>query len=154
VGAEESGLIGSTAYVNGLSQAERDRIALFLNYDIVDSPNYVFMVYDADQSTFPRPRESRSHRDRRRSRTCTSRTTRWSVSRYDDTQFSGRSDYQAFIVNGISSGGLFTGAEVVKTAEQEAIWSGTAGEQLDRATTRHATRSTTSLYTHWRSTAT
>ncbi|MGH9250126.1 MAG: M28 family peptidase [Acidimicrobiales bacterium] len=31
-GAEESGLIGSTAYVDGLSQAERDRIALYLNY--------------------------------------------------------------------------------------------------------------------------
>jgi Zn-dependent M28 family amino/carboxypeptidase len=29
-GAEESGLIGSTAYVAGLSQAERDRIALYL----------------------------------------------------------------------------------------------------------------------------
>ena len=50
---------------------------------------------------------------------------------YDDTAFSGRSDYQAFIDAGIPSGGLFTGAEVVKTAEQEAIWGGTAGEQFD-----------------------
>ncbi|MGH2477404.1 MAG: M28 family peptidase, partial [Candidatus Limnocylindrales bacterium] len=39
-GAEESGLIGSHAYVDGLSQAERDRIALYLNYDMVGSPNY------------------------------------------------------------------------------------------------------------------
>ena len=44
---------------------------------------------------------------------------------YDDTQFTGRSDYQAFIVNGIPSGGLFTGAEQMKTAEQQAIWGGT-----------------------------
>ena len=50
---------------------------------------------------------------------------------YDDTDFSGRSDYQAFIDNGIPSGGLFTGAEEVKTAEQQAIWGGTAGEQFD-----------------------
>ncbi len=50
---------------------------------------------------------------------------------YDDAQFSGRSDYQAFILNGIPAGGLFTGAEVVKTEEQEAIWGGTAGEQFD-----------------------
>ena len=35
---------------------------------------------------------------------------------YDDTEFSGRSDYQAFIENGIPSGGLFTGAEEEKTA--------------------------------------
>ena len=54
-GAEEGGLIGSTAYVDGLSQAERDRIALYLNYDMVGSPNYIFMVYDADESTFEAP---------------------------------------------------------------------------------------------------
>ena len=50
---------------------------------------------------------------------------------YDDAEFSGRSDYEAFILEGIPSGGLFTGAEVVKTAEQQAIWGGTAGEQFD-----------------------
>jgi Zn-dependent M28 family amino/carboxypeptidase len=50
---------------------------------------------------------------------------------YDDTEFSGRSDYQAFIEAGIPSGGLFTGAEVVKTEEQAGIWGGTAGEQFD-----------------------
>ena len=45
--------------------------------------------------------------------------------------FDGRSDYQAFIDAGIPSGGLFTGAEEIKTEEQEAIWGGTAGEQFD-----------------------
>jgi Zn-dependent M28 family amino/carboxypeptidase len=50
---------------------------------------------------------------------------------YDDTEFSGRSDYQAFIENGIPSGGLFTGAEEIKTEQQAAIWGGTAGEQFD-----------------------
>ena len=50
---------------------------------------------------------------------------------YDDAQFSGRSDYQAFINNGIPSGGLFTGAEVPKTAAQAAIWGGTAGVPYD-----------------------
>ncbi len=50
---------------------------------------------------------------------------------YDDTEFSGRSDYEAFILAGIPSGGLFTGAEVVKTPQQEEIWGGEAGEQFD-----------------------
>jgi Zn-dependent M28 family amino/carboxypeptidase len=50
---------------------------------------------------------------------------------YDDTAFDGRSDYQAFIENGIPAGGLFTGAEEIKTEQQEAIWGGTAGEQFD-----------------------
>ena len=50
---------------------------------------------------------------------------------YDDTEFSGRSDYQAFILNGIPSSGLFTGAEVPKTAEQVDVWGGTVGAQFD-----------------------
>ena len=54
-GAEESGLVGSTNYVNGLSQAEQDKIALYLNFDMVGSPNYVFMTQDADQSSFTAP---------------------------------------------------------------------------------------------------
>ena len=72
--AEEQGLVGSADYVAGLSQAERDRIAVYLNYDMVGSPNYIFMVYDADESTFAAP-AWQSRRARRRSRTCTSRTT-------------------------------------------------------------------------------
>jgi Zn-dependent M28 family amino/carboxypeptidase len=128
-GAEEEGLIGSTAYVDGLSQAERDRIALYLNYDMVGSPNYIFMVYDADESTFEAPVAipdgSVAIEDLYESYYTLIGEP------YDDSAFDGRSDYQAFIEAGIPSGGLFTGAEVVKTPEQEAIWGGTAGEQFD-----------------------
>jgi Zn-dependent M28 family amino/carboxypeptidase len=128
-GAEELGLVGSTAYVEGLSQAERDRIAMYLNYDMIGSPNYIFMVYDADESTFeapvPVPPGSVAIEDLYES------YYTWVGEPYDDTLFSGRSDYQAFIEAGIPSGGLFTGAEVVKTPEQEAIWGGTAGQQFD-----------------------
>jgi Zn-dependent M28 family amino/carboxypeptidase len=130
-GAEEIGLIGSTAYVTNLSEAERERIALYLNFDMVGSPNHIFMVYDADQSTFPAPAGvpipagSAAIED-------VFESYYTSVGEpYDDTQFSGRSDYQAFIFNGIPSSGLFTGAEVLKTAQQAAIWGGTAGAQFD-----------------------
>ena len=34
-------------------------------------------------------------------------------------------------MNGIPSGGLFTGAEGIKTAEQTSIWGGTTGAQYD-----------------------
>jgi Zn-dependent M28 family amino/carboxypeptidase len=128
-GDEEGGLIGSTAYVEGLSQAERDRIALYLNYDMVGSPNYIFMVYDADQSTFEAPVAvppgSTAIEDLYES------YYTMVGEPYDDTAFDGRSDYQAFIEAGIPSGGLFTGAEVPKTPAQVAIWGGTAGEQFD-----------------------
>ncbi len=130
-GAEESGLIGSTAYVNDLSQAERDRIALYLNYDMVGSPNYVQMVYDADQSSFPPPAGVPIPAGSTAIEDLYESYYTMIGEPYDDTQFSGRSDYQAFIVNGIPSGGLFTGAEVVKTAEQQAIWGGTTGAQFD-----------------------
>jgi Zn-dependent M28 family amino/carboxypeptidase len=128
---EEDGLVGSTDYVEGLSQAERDRIALYMNYDMVGSPNYIFMVYDADESTFPAPDGvtippgSTAIEDLYESYYTSIGEP------YDDTEFSGRSDYQAFIDNDIPSGGLFTGAEEPKTAEQAAIWGGTVGAQLD-----------------------
>jgi hypothetical protein len=47
------------------------------------------------------------------------------------TDFDGRSDYGPFIAVGIPSGGLFTGAEGLKTAAQVALWGGTAGTQYD-----------------------
>jgi len=47
------------------------------------------------------------------------------------TEFSGRSDYAAFIENGIPSGGLFTGAEGKKTEEEAALFGGKAGEAYD-----------------------
>ena len=63
----------------------------------------------------------------------------------EPTEFDGRSDYDAFITAGIPAGGLFTGAEDIKTAEQAAIYGGTrrASAVTTRATTRPATTSTT-----------
>ena len=49
----------------------------------------------------------------------------------DPTAFDGRSDYGPFIAAGIPAGGLFSGAEGEKTAEQAAVYGGTAGEPYD-----------------------
>jgi Zn-dependent M28 family amino/carboxypeptidase len=48
--AEEQGLFGSAAYVRGLGQAERRRIAAYLNFDMVGSPNGRTEVYDGDDA--------------------------------------------------------------------------------------------------------
>ncbi|MGH9250125.1 MAG: M28 family peptidase [Acidimicrobiales bacterium] len=98
---------------------------------MVGSPNYVFMVYDADQSTFPPPAGVPIPPGSEAIEALYESYYTLVGEPYDDTQFSGRSDYQAFIEAGIPSGGLFTGAEVVKTPEQVAIWGGMAGEQFD-----------------------
>ncbi|WP_314505842.1 M28 family metallopeptidase [uncultured Microbacterium sp.] len=127
--AEEEGLVGSTSYVDRLPQEERDRIALYLNFDMIASPNYMFMIYDSDESGYPAPVEvpegSVQIEDLFESYFTSVNEP------YTDAEFSGRSDYAAFIDAGIASGGLFTGAEEVKTPEQAAIWGGTAGQWLD-----------------------
>ena len=133
-GAEESGLVGSTHYVNTLPEDELDRIALYMNYDMVGSPNFVYTVYDADESTFDAeedfgvvvPEGSEAVEDVYES------YYTWRGVPYDDTGFSGRSDYEAFILADIPASGLFTGAEEPKTAEQQALWGGVAGESFDQ----------------------
>ncbi len=129
--AEEQGLVGSADYVAGLPQEERDRIALYMNYDMVGSPNYVQMVYDSDQSTWPAPEGVTIPEGSTAIEDVYESYYTAIGEPYDDAEYSGRSDYQAFIEAGIASGGLFTGAEVVKTEAQAAIWGGTAGEAFD-----------------------
>ena len=132
-GAEESGLIGSENYVFnpdfGLTQEEYDALALYLNFDMVGSPNFIYGVYDADESTFPAPVSVPPGSEALEDLFEAFYTIEGIP--YEDTEFSGRSDYQAFIDVGIPASGLFTGAEGIKTPEQEAIWGGTAGDQYD-----------------------
>ena len=49
----------------------------------------------------------------------------------EPTAFDGRSDYGPFIEVGIPAGGLFSGAEGLKTAERGSVFGGTAGEPYD-----------------------
>ncbi|WP_404431366.1 M28 family metallopeptidase [Microbacterium lacus] len=127
--AEEVGLVGSDSYVQRLPQAERDRIGLYLNFDMIASPNYIFMIYDGDESGFDAPvavPEGSIQIEDLFERYFTS-----VGEPYEDAEFSGRSDYSAFIAAGIPSGGLFTGAEAVKSEEQASIWGGTEGASFD-----------------------
>ncbi|WP_307785480.1 M20/M25/M40 family metallo-hydrolase [Microbacterium hibisci] len=128
-GAEELGLIGSTQWVAQRTPAELEEIALYLNFDMIGSPNYYFGVYDANESSFVAPvvvPEGSVDIEQTFEEFYTLLDEP-----YDDSAFSGRSDYSAFIAAGIPSGGLFTGAEQVKTAQQAAIWGGTAGAWFD-----------------------
>jgi Zn-dependent M28 family amino/carboxypeptidase len=128
-GAEESVLVGSTYYVNNLTLEELDQITLYLNFDMIGSPNYVFFIYDGDDSdgvgSGPGPDGSAQIEK-------TFESYYQMVGEdFKGTDFSGRSDYGPFIAVGIPSGGLFTGAEGIKTPTEAAIWGGTAGEQYD-----------------------
>jgi Zn-dependent M28 family amino/carboxypeptidase len=126
-GAEESGLWGSQRYVDSLTPQQRKRISLNLNFDMVGSPNFVRFVYDGDGSAFGSDGPSGSG-------TIEDAFVDYFASQglqTEPTEFDGRSDYDAFINAGIPAGGLFTGAEGIKTAEQAVIYGGTAGIAYD-----------------------
>ncbi|MGY4720929.1 M20/M25/M40 family metallo-hydrolase [Naumannella cuiyingiana] len=131
-GAEERGLVGARHYVNDLVENDPQAlgdIALYLNYDMVGSPNYIIGVYDADQSTYPAPvpvPEGSAAVEKVFTDYYDSVDQPWV-----DTEFSGRSDYQPFIDNGVPSSGLFTGADGVKTPEEVELFGGTAGLLYD-----------------------
>ncbi|MFF8769341.1 M28 family metallopeptidase [Kitasatospora sp. NPDC015120] len=127
--AEEFGLRGSAAYVKSLSEAERQKIKLYLNFDMIASPNSAQFVYDGDDSDHvgsgPGPDGSAQLE-----RHITDYLDRRGLP-HEGTDFTGRSDYGPFIDAGIPAGGTDTGAEVIKTAAQAATYGGTAGQAFD-----------------------
>ena len=129
-GAEESGLLGSEAYVAGLTEQERSQIAAMLNFDMVGSPNFVRFVYDGDLSDSP-PLPGGAPEGSAQIEQLFLDYFAGQGLATAPTPFDGRSDYGPFLAAGIPAGGLFTGAEGIKTPEQAAIFGGVAGEQYD-----------------------
>ncbi|MFI8191527.1 M28 family metallopeptidase [Streptomyces sp. NPDC085946] len=128
-GAEENGLLGSEHYVAHLGDSGRKEIRLYLNFDMIASPNHGLFVYDGDDSdgvgapagpagSAQLERDIGEFLDR-------------TGTPYEGTDFTGRSDYGPFVEAGIPSGGTFTGAEEIKTAPQAEKFGGTAGVAYD-----------------------
>ena len=124
---EEQGLLGSAHYVSELTKKQLQSISAMLDYDMLASPNYARLIYDGngDEQGFAGPNGSgvieQVFKD-------------WWDSKdlaYETIPFDGRSDYDAFTLAGIPAGGIFAGAEDIKTEAQEAMYGGTAGEPLD-----------------------
>jgi Zn-dependent M28 family amino/carboxypeptidase len=134
-GAEELGLLGSEHYVADLEENDPEAlqdIALYLNFDMVGSPNYALFVYDGDNSAYPvgpgaaEGPEGSGEIEQMFHDYFASQGTPSA-----ETPFSGRSDYGPFLPHSIPAGGLFTGAEGVKTEEQAALFGGEAGVAYD-----------------------
>jgi Zn-dependent M28 family amino/carboxypeptidase len=128
-GAEEAGLIGSSEYVYGMDEAALEKHLANLNFDMVASPNGGLFVYDGDNSDtsggFPAPAGSdlieslfTDHFD--------AEGLDWAA-----TAFDGRSDYGPFIYYGIPAGGLFSGAEGVKSWGESDLWGGDGNAPYD-----------------------
>ncbi|WP_104109819.1 M20/M25/M40 family metallo-hydrolase [Arthrobacter sp. N199823] len=128
-GAEESGLLGSTHYVASLEDAQLSKIYANLNFDMLGSTNYVRFVYDGDGSD-----EANGLGGPPGSAQIESVFNDYFAAQglaSAPTAFDGRSDYGPFIEVGIPAGGLFSGAEGLKSDEEAAIYGGTAGAPYD-----------------------
>lgn len=121
--AEEEGLLGSDYYVSVLSEEENLKIRLFMDYDMLASPNFAYQVYNATNAV--NPAGSEELRD-----LYTDFYTSHGLN-FTYIPFDGRSDYDGFIRNGIPGGGIATGAEGVKTKEEQAMFGGIAGDWYD-----------------------
>ncbi len=113
-GAEELGLRGSSYYVanGGVTGVET-----YLNFDMIASSNPGYFVYDDNAAL------QKLFND-----FYTARGVPTEPERAGD----GRSDHTPFKNRGVRVGGVFTGAEGVKTAAQATKWGGTAGRAFDR----------------------
>ncbi len=129
-GAEELGLVGSTKYVQSLTFEQQLDIALYLNFDMIGSPNAGYFVYDGDDSDGVGA-GSGPYGSAQIEKAFVDYLTVEKAVQVEGTDFTGRSDYGEFIAQGIPAGGLFTGAEVLKTEAQVAKWGGTAGVAYD-----------------------
>jgi Zn-dependent M28 family amino/carboxypeptidase len=132
-GAEELGLLGSANYVQSLDVDALTNIALYLNFDMIASPNPGYFTYDGDQSTRldsqqnpPRVPEGSAGIER-----TLVRLLKESGKTPQDTPFDGRSDFESFSRAGIPVGGIFTGAVTDMTEQQSQLWGGTAGQPYD-----------------------
>jgi len=120
---EEEGLLGSDYYVSVLPAEENRKIRLFMDYDMLASPNFAYQVYDARNRY--NPVGSQELRD-----LYVDWYTRHGLN-FTFIPFDGRSDYDGFIRNGIPGGGIATGAEGIKTREEERMFGGEAGQWYD-----------------------
>jgi Zn-dependent M28 family amino/carboxypeptidase len=131
-GAEELGLIGSRNYVESLDLNALKSIALYLNFDMLASPNPGYFTYDGDQSL---PVETRGQPVIPEGSAGIERTLvaylKSAGKTAQDISFDGRSDYDGFTLAGVPAGGLFSGAEAKMSAEQAKLWGGTADQPFD-----------------------
>ena len=125
-GSEESGALGSAAYVKSLSSAERQKIMLYLNVDMVASPNAGYLVQggtgkDADETG---PSGSADVAQVLLDQLTTTGVKPGKIKFVGD-------DESAFIEAGIPAAGAENGDAKKKTDEQAAAWGGQAGTVYD-----------------------
>lgn len=122
-GSEETGLIGSRNYVN--QTKDLAKVALYLNFDMLASPNYVPGVFDG--STAPTPLHNATNYI---TSALVEYFTHYGLPFLLQPMVSG-SDFVPFMEAGIPTGGLAAGAAELKTMEQRKKYGGIARAARD-----------------------
>lgn len=132
-GAAEQQLGGSTDYVFGLDRDQLNDIAVYLNFDMLASPNPGFFTYDGDQSALPG--RDIAPGDVPTGSAGVERTLAGYLNlvgvRPADMPLSSDTDYSPFVVAGVPVGGITTGASQLKTTAQARLWGGKPGAAFD-----------------------
>jgi Zn-dependent M28 family amino/carboxypeptidase len=130
-GAEELGLLGSKNYIQSLNVDALKDIALYLNFDMLGSPNPGYLTYDGDQSTPPKANVPPVPEGSAGIERTLMAYLEGAGKSPEDTSLDGRSDYDCFTQSGVPAGGIFSGAEENKSAEEAKRWGGQADEPFD-----------------------
>lgn len=126
--AEEEGLLGAEHYVATAPASALEKIRLYLNFDMIASPNYVLGIYDGDGSAFNLSGPAGSAEAEALFEAWYGESEKLP---FVSSEFDGRSDYGPFLEAGVPCGGLDTGADGIKTEEEVALFGGVAGELYD-----------------------
>jgi aminopeptidase S len=126
-GSEETDLTGSTHYVESLSGPDREHIAVYLNADMVASPNAGYYVQGGEGR---RPSQTGPPGSAEVVRMLSDQLARAGAVA-EVIPFDGESDYVAFIAAGIPSGSMYSGDDAEKSPRQARSWGGRAGEPFD-----------------------
>jgi aminopeptidase S len=126
-GSEEDDLEGSTTYVEALSDAGRQDLLLYLNLDMLASPNAGYFVQGGDGDG---PLETGPPGSAQVAQVLTDQLAAVDVTA-DATAFDESSDYAAFVTAGVPSAGALTGDEDHKSTSEAGTWGGRAGEAYD-----------------------
>lgn len=126
-GSEEDDLAGSTHYVRSLSRREREDILLYVNLDMVASPNAGYFVLGGQGKTVAKSGPPGSAR------------VAWALVEHlaatgvvaRTVPFDGESDYTAFVTAGIPTAGVWAGDRKIKSVKQARRWGGQAGIAFD-----------------------
>ncbi|GAA0932471.1 M28 family peptidase [Pseudonocardia zijingensis] len=126
-GSEEDDLKGSTHYVKSLPRRDRKRILLYVNLDMIASPNAGYFVLGGEGKTAAKAGPPGSAQV-----ACVLVEHLAAVGIVAKTITLDReSDYAPFIAAGVPTGGVMAGDRWKKTRRQASRWGGRAGERFD-----------------------